>query len=142
MQWLASLQTAREMAVMYAEHLRHNYLLPLAQIGGQNMQLLKNGQWIPGNVQASNVVALYDLTTHTIVGCQAEVSKTTRWPWLSVVAGEKDLSDFFAGLRITSGSTISDESALMLFAHQKGWVPDGEINITLRDGTMSTIHMR
>ena len=127
---------------MYVEYLRQHYLLPLAQIGGQDLQLLKNGQWIPGTTHASAIVARYDLKTHTIYKYQEETTPTSRWPWLSVVADGKDLSDFFAGLRITSGYSISDESALMLFAHQKGMVPEGDIILTMRDGSTQTIHMR
>jgi len=49
------------------------------------------------------------------------------------------MSDFFQGLRISSGLTVSRDKALMLYAHQKGVVPVGDLHIVNRDGEEEVI---
>ena len=110
------------------------------------MILLKKDIWLnvmiaPATAIAQPIqcVARYDSEKHTIfIGTE---EKTARWPWLSVVSEGRDLSDFFSSLRITKDCSISNEAAMYLFAHQKGWFPDNELEITLRDGSVEKVNI-
>lgn len=102
-----------------------------------SMNLLRNGHWVSTSmvVSADEIVCAYDAGKHEIVSLE---SKTIRWPWLSVLVGETDISDFFDGLRVSEGLTISDSSALMLSAHQTG-VLHTQAQVMLRDGSMVSV---
>jgi hypothetical protein len=68
----------------------------------------------------------------------AEEARLVRWPWLSVESAGQDLSEFFQGLRLSAGHQLTDDKAIMLFAHQKGWLPAGDLHIVRRDGSEET----
>lgn len=106
----------------------------------RSMYLLQNGQWVdigPGfrNEQISWV---YDAPHHMLYRSgEAVAGRGTRWQWLGAVeaAGEqRDLTDFFTELRISRAPAPPVVTVLGLFAHQKGWMPRGQIQVTRRDG--------
>ena len=133
---LAFLQTSYEMVLRWANHVRMYYVLPLMQTGGYDMVLLKNGQWLPqtSNIPESEITMTYSAAAHAIRIPRSNAA-LKRWEWLSVTAEGRDLSDFFSGLRITTGATLATPQIMMLFAHQKGWFPLNELSVVMRDGT-------
>lgn len=143
MGWLsivAWVQTKWEEGLIVLNRVRRRLLLPIAHWGGRDMLLLKNGQWIDSThrVPEGLIQAIYNSEKHTVFGVR-EQGRLMRWPWLSVHAGAVDLSDFFQGLRISSGLEVSRDKALMLYAHQKGVVPMGDLHIVNRDGEEETV---
>lgn len=100
-----------------------------------SMHLLPNGHWVSTSmgVSVEEIVCTYDAGKHTIVS--PLVATTLRWPWLSVLVDDTDISDFFDGLRISEGLTVSDSSVLMLYAHQKK-VLYPRVQVMLRDGSL------
>ena len=127
-----------DLGLVVLNRIRRRLLLPLALWGGRDMALLTNGQWIDGRAPPEQVRWHYDAEKHTLVYQGAEGNRLTRWPWLSVACGERDLSDFFQGLRLSAGHQLADDKAVMLFAHQKRWVPAGDLHIVRRDGSEET----
>ena len=136
----AWIQQKYEIALVVLNRVRRRLLLPIAHWGGRDMALLTNGQWLDASrsLAASQVRWRYDSEHHVLVHAGAEEARLVRWPWLSVVSGEKDLSDFFQGLRLSAGHQLTDDKAIMLFAHQKGWLPEGDLHIVRRDGSEET----
>jgi hypothetical protein len=126
----------------YVNLCRRQVIVPLALQGGRDMILLKNGQWVDASVDAGpHAIWRYDAGRHTVThlpspGC----TRLIRWPWLSVANPEHDLSEFFEGLRITAGHTLTQENAFMLYAHQRGSLPHGTMTILTRDGTEQVVH--
>jgi len=135
---LAYIQTGYETACLYLDRIRRTIFLPLVQFGGRDMILLTHDHWTDAMpIPPAHIIAHYDSEKHTIfIGSD---DKTARWPWLSVVSEGRDLSDFFTSLRITKGCSISTEAVILLYAHQKGWFPANELEITLRDGSVEKI---
>jgi hypothetical protein len=135
---IAYILTGYETACLYLDRIRRTIFLPLVQFGGRDMILLTHDHWTDAMpVPPAHIIAHYDYEKHTIfIGSD---DKTARWPWLSVVSEGRDLSDFFTSLRITKGCSISTEAAILLYAHQKGWLPANELEITLRDGSVEKI---
>lgn len=140
--WLLSIvawaQTQYDTALIVLNRVRRRLLLPLALWGGRDMALLTNGQWVDGVVPPEQVRWHYDAEKHVLTYRGAEGARLVRWPWLSVACGEKDLSEFFQGLRLSAGHGLADDKAVMLFAHQKRWVPAGDLHIVRRDGSEET----
>ena len=115
------------------------------------MVLLRSGQWIPlmRPVSDQYAKAVYDATSHTIRSPekpekpekpenQERQEKPERWRWLTV-GTEQEISDFFSSLRHSSSLSISNQEAMNLFASQKGWLPEGDVEVTLRSGEIETI---
>ena len=108
----------------------------------RSLFLLKNGQWVDvgRGFRIDQVVWMYDAARHTIHRpIETGVTRGERWPWLGVAEfaeGGRDLTDFFTELRIVRGIGPAPSTAtiLGLFAVQKGWMPDGQLAITRRDG--------
>lgn len=123
-------------------------LLPFARASGYDMVLLRTGQWIPlmGPLRIQYMKAVYDATSHTILDSQKaekqekteKAEKQERWRWLSVGDVEQ-ISEFFSSLRHSSSLSISNQEAMNLFASQKGWLPEGDVEVTLRSGEIETI---
>lgn len=134
----AWIQQKYDTGLLVLNRLRRRLLLPLALWGGRDMALLTNGQWIDGRAPPEQVRWRYDAEKHVLVRQGAEDARLVRWPWLSVACGEYDLSDFFQGLRLSAGHGMADDKAIMLFAHQKRWVPGGDLHIVRRDGSEET----
>jgi hypothetical protein len=130
---------------------RRRVLLPIARRAGYDMALLQTGQWIPlmGPVSIHYTKAVYDAASHTILLPEkpekperqekpGKPEKAERWRWLSVGDTEQ-ISDFFSSLRHSSSLSISNQEAMNLFACQKGWLPEGDVEVTLRSGELETI---
>jgi hypothetical protein len=147
MNWVrvaAFFQEKLELAMAAVHYVRRRFLVPIAHWGGRDMLLLRNGQWIDAtpSVPIGQVAWRYDATAHQLhrVDAAVEGGRLGRWPWISVANQEHDLSDFFAGLRITSGQTLPKDKAFMLYAHQRGDLPHGSVTVMKRDGTEEVIH--
>jgi hypothetical protein len=136
----AAIQNKKECATRLLNRMRRYLLLPLAHYGGRDMVLLTNGQWLDASpsIQPEQIRWRYNVEAHTLVRQGAEGVRLVRWPWLSVATATRDLSDFFEGLRITAGHSLSDDKAVMLFAHQMGWFPAEDLYIIHRDGSEDT----
>jgi len=133
---LAYIQTCKESAVLFWNRLRRHYLVPLAHSGTRDMVLLRSGQWVDAGVSSSEVDWHYNAETHQLVASGlAESQRMVRWHWIGAVAGDRDLMDFFEGLRLSAGRTLTDDKALALYTCQKGWVPTGSLHVTMRDGS-------
>jgi hypothetical protein len=109
------------------------------------MVLLRTGQWIPlmRPVSDQYAKAVYDAASHTIRSPENQEKpenqeRQERWRWLSVGDTEQ-ISDFFSSLRHSSSLSISNQEAMNLFASQKGWLPEGDVEVTLRSGEIETI---
>lgn len=112
----------------------------LARLESRSMVQLQSGQWMecrPG-FAADQVAWIYDGERHLLYRPGEQVAgRGQRWPWLGAVEdreGGRDLSPFFAELRLSQGPAPPVTTALALFAHQKGWMPRGELAVTLRTG--------
>jgi hypothetical protein len=105
------------------------------------MVLLKSGQWIDAGtgVPSNEVVWRYSAENHHL---SAEGGRMVRWHWIGAMAGDRDLMDFFEGLRLSAGHTLTDDKALALYVCQKGWVPTGSLDVTKRDGSMESFVIR
>ena len=108
----------------YLQYLRIKYISPYLVGGKRDMFLLKNGHWIDINIRTSHTASeidfFYDAAKHAIFKI-GDSPKTVRWPWLSVIVdGHIDISEFFSSLRITARQSLSQQTVLMLYAHQNG----------------------
>ena len=90
-------------------------------------------------VEHKYIKAIYDATEH-LVHAPGSTKEPTLWAWASVRCGSRDMTAFFGPLRI-SGVYLCPTDALMLYAHQNGWVPDGSIQITYRNGVSSSFSL-
>lgn len=139
-------QTGYELSLVMLNRLRRWFLLPMAQWGGRDMLLLRNGVWVDGHstVPAAHVAARYDAEGHAVRPV-SDVSggRAVRWGWIEATQGARDMSDWFAGLRLHGGATLEPRDALMLYAHQNAWVPDlGEpVRVVTRRGVEETVHL-
>jgi hypothetical protein len=117
-------------------------LLPALVYNGRDMILLKNGMWVDSRASFSDdhIVWRYDSITQRLTNGTGSLQ---RWPWISAVSGcGRDMSDFFADLRISRGSHLADAKIIELFIYQKGWVPSRNIRITRRDdATEETLYV-
>ncbi len=139
---IAWVQTCREVAASWFAAFRRDILYPFAAGAGRDMLLLRNEQWVDATVSVptEDVTHRYCVDKHTIITVpQVEGARSARWPWLSVVYRDQDISDFFQGLRMPSVGTITNNAVLMLFAHQKGLLPAGELQVVTRDGEEETV---
>jgi hypothetical protein len=134
-QWASESWTARmrqwRAALFY--HLLYKY-------DPRSMLLLQSGQWVDigRGFHMTQVAWVYDSAHHMLYRPGENiVGRGIRWPWLGALeAGgdERDLTDFFTELRVSSAPTPAVPAVLGLFAHQKGWLPRGRIVVTRRDG--------
>ena len=132
---LAYFQTLKISICKIANIIRRRWIYPYAAAGGRDMVLLTNRSWIDANdsISPSCVAIYYNSDTHTVqpAGYRGRLG---RLPWLSVIARGKDISEFFCRLRMSEQVCLTDEEVLMLYAHQTGWLPTGELDVTLRSG--------
>jgi len=138
---MAFIQSSIDFTKLWCNRGRRRYLLPLAQTGGRDMILLRSGGWVDNipSISEEDIRCRYDSEQgHIARGCGDSPLK--RHPWLSVVQGPLDMSDFFTGLRVASSVTLSTDELLMLYVHQTGVYPKGAIQIVLRDGTEKTVY--
>jgi hypothetical protein len=131
----AFLQTATDKVYSLANHARINYVLPLVSSGGRSMHFLRSGQWIDATVRVptEEILYSYDAEKHEI--SDSSQNQLSRWPWLSVVTRDLDISDFFSSLRVPVEHTLTPAHVLMLYAHQKGVLYTRDLEVIGRDGS-------
>lgn len=118
---------------------RRRLLSSLIHVGTRDMVYLTNDTWTDiGRGYPTNQIAWrYDAEYHRILRSTERVEERAgRWQWLSVVeeTSGRDMSDFFAGLRISSSASITAAQVIALFVHQKGWLPQGTLCVIDRFG--------
>jgi len=91
-------------------------------------------------VDIKYIKAVYDATEHLVHAPGVSKEPPTLWSWAEARCGSRDLMGFFGTLRI-GGIYLSPTDALMLYAHQNGWVPDETVEITYRGGTVSSFSL-
>jgi hypothetical protein len=101
-------------------------LNPFVRRAGYDMLLLKNGSWVEfdGSLQDAEILgnAIYFAESHQIAATTNPISRVKKWPWLSVLAGSKDMTGFFESLRVANGIEITPHQVFMLSAHQTGCI--------------------
>jgi hypothetical protein len=134
----AFLQTQWENACTFYHRCRRSYVLPFARVGGRDMVILDSA-WFDASplFPAGLVRATYSAESHAIVA--GERNRLVRCKWLSIESEGRDLSDFFASLRISEGLNLPDDALFALYAHQKGYMPVRPLAVVTRDGTASVI---
>ena len=117
---------------------RRNYVTPLALRGGRDMVLLRAGGWVDAlpQIPEDSIVCRYLAEENNIVfvDSSGNSSRLVRFPWLSVVDEEHDMTDFFTDLRITADQELLHEDIMSLYAHQRQRFPVAPIQIITRDG--------
>ncbi len=118
-------------------HACRRSILPYLLKGGRDMILLTNGSWVDASVHVPEcqIAWKYDSTNHHVLHANhTSESGLARHGWISVVHADRDMSDFFSGLRHTKGQVPVHNDLLMLYAHQTGWCPFGSLQIMTRSG--------
>lgn len=144
--WIAVvsyLQTCYEAAVLWWNGVRRDILFPYAAAAGRDMILLRSEQWVDASVKApaEDIQYRYNVLSNTVTRPEQDASaRMVRWPWISVTYNGDDISDFFQGLRLPAGHTLTHNQLLLLFTHQKGVYPAGELQVITRDGTEETVY--
>ena len=134
----AFFQTQWENVCTLFHRCRRGYVLPYAKVGGRDMVLI-DSVWFDASplYPAALVRATYSAESHAIIA--GERNRLVRCKWLSVVSEGRDLSDFFAPLRLSEGLLLSDDALLTLYAHQKGYMPVRPLTVVTRDGVESVV---
>ncbi len=140
--WIAaSVERAQEWCKAHVQAYRLSWFYwLLSRLQNRPMVLLQSGQWVEksSGFDMSQIVWIYDGERHLLHRPGEQVrGRGERWPWLGAIEdmeGGRSLSDFFAELRLSRGPAPPVATALALFAHQKGWMPRGELLVTLRNG--------
>lgn len=146
--WIvASLGKLMENTDRFCARIRRSLLSSLIHAGTRDMVYLTNDTWVDvgSGYPAEQFTWRYDAEHHRILRSTERIEERAgRWHWLSVVeeSSGRDMSDFFAGLRISSNATISGAQALSLFTHQKGWMPQGTLVVIDRYGAEHRVNAR
>lgn len=141
---MASLQTYYERCFRATHRVRRGLIRVLKHLGGHDMLLLKDGHWVDARVivPEDSIAWAYCSEKHVLTAAAAAPgTRLVRWSWLSVLHDGKDISEFFVGLRLSSGHDLSVAALMRLFAHQKGWMPRGELHVTDRMGVDEVVHL-
>lgn len=134
---LAMFQQFNDVCARAYHYARRNWILPCARRGGYDMVLLQNGQWMQDstNIPEDSIVWRYYSDKHAVMGVEGRTGALRRWPWLSAATDTHDMTDFFVGLRAqTEALTIGSDKIFMLFAHQTGVLPEGDVTVVDRMG--------
>jgi hypothetical protein len=119
-------------------------LVPYVIYGGRNMSLLTSGVWVDSaEGPTSSIRAVYVSSLQQVLPypLPSEPCLLGRWKWITATAGNLDMSDFFAGLRVAKSIVLTNKEAISLFIHQTGKIPDGPIAVMYRDGAEGTIEV-
>jgi len=141
---MASIQTYYESCLRATHRVRRGLIRVLKHLGGHDMLLLKDGHWVDARVVVpeDSIAWAYCSEKHVLTAAtSAPGTRLIRWAWLSVIHEDKDISEFFVGLRLSSGHDMSVAALMRLFAHQKGWVPRGELHVTDRMGIDEVVQL-
>jgi hypothetical protein len=140
----AFVQTVSEVIYQWANRIRRQYLIPCF-FGSRDMILLHNGCWMDGLIRAPKyeIRCIYDAEKHTVFLVDEDgsrITRTVRWPWLSVVTRDgADISEFFSSLRISAGLQLMQLDVLMLYAHQTGILHLRGLEVMGRDGSVIVV---
>ena len=122
---------------------QRRWLLTTLVYSGRDMFLLKNGLWVDAgaNFEENQIVWRYDSIKHHLI--HGASGPMQRWQWIAATSGcGRDMSDFFADLRVSRGSNLTLSKIIELFIYQKGWIPTRDIRITRRDdATEEVVHV-
>ncbi len=135
-QIMAYIHTIMTKCILFLHACRRS-VLPHFLKGGRDMKLLTNGSWVESTVHVPDcqIAWRYDSQRHHLHHVDhGSDSGLARHGWISVVHADRDMSEFFSGLRHTRGQTPTNDSLLMLYAHQMGWCPFGSLQIMNRSG--------
>ena len=133
----AFFQTQWENVCTLFHRCRRGYLLPYAKVGGRDMVLIDSAWFDASPLYSADLVrATYSAERHEITG---PAGRLVRCKWLSVVSEGRDLSDFFAPLRLSEGLYLPDDALLTLYANQKGYMPVRPLTVVTRDGVESVV---
>ena len=114
-------------------------VLPYVLYGGRDMILLVSDTWIEvSDVPEDLIKARYDSNTGRIMS-KSETFK--RWIWVTASTSELDISEFMSGLRISTDLELTELQVLLLYIHQTGNVPKGELSVMLRNGTETSVSL-
>lgn len=103
------------------------------------MILLVSDTWVEGsNVPEDLIKARYDSNTGRIMS-KSETFK--RWNWVTASTSELDISEFMSGLRISTDLELTELQVILLYIHQTGKIPKGELAVMLRNGTETCINL-
>jgi hypothetical protein len=143
--WLelaAFTERARERIALAFQRARVLLLWWLMGLGARPMFMLQTGAWVECNrgFAPDQIRAIYDSERHSVrtPGSELPLGSRDRWPWLAAVeaGGERrDLSNFFGSLRVASSLGLTPADVLGLFVCQTGWMPQGVLAVTMRDGS-------
>ena len=141
---MASLQTYYERCLRATHRVRRGLIRVLKHLGGHDMLLLTDGHWVDARVVVpeDSIAWAYCSEKHVLTAAAAAPgTRLSRWSWLSVMHDGRDISEFFVGLRLSSGHDLSVAALMRLFAHQKGWIPRGELHVTDRMGVDEVVQL-
>lgn len=135
--WCATIIDSIKSCVAATKRCVFNYCI--TRYSPQSMYYLQNGQWVfkGPHYSPETIKYMYSAKKHMIETPQGRrEGRTARWPWLGVVERhrKKEMTDFFSGLRVQVQESPSIPIVLALFSHQKGWMPQGPLDITTRMG--------
>ena len=139
-EFAAFIQMVSEAIYQWTNRMRRQYLMPLA-FGSRDMVLLYNGCWIDSFVRVPTyeIRCIYDAEKHTVFLVDEDgsrITRTIRWPWLSVITRDGvDISEFFSSLRISADLQLLQLDVLMLYAHQNGILYLRGLDVMGRDGS-------
>jgi hypothetical protein len=141
---MAQIQGYYEKCCRATHRVRRGLIRLLKHLGGHDMLLLKDGHWVDARVVVpeESIAWAYCSEKHVLTAAtSAPGTRMTRWPWLSVIHNGQDISEFFVGLRLSTGHDLSVAALMRLFAHQKGWMPLGELHVTDRMGMDEVVQL-
>ena len=120
---------------------RRKYIVPVALQGGRDMVLLHTGGWVDDSpsILEHVIESRYVAAEHRIRTPGDDMPYFHRPPYLSVEDAEHDMTDFFAGLKLSNNYMLSDAEFMVLYAHQTQRFPVGPIQILTKDFVEKTL---
>jgi hypothetical protein len=121
---------------------RRKYVVPAALQGGRDMALLHTGGWVDDSpsIPEHVIECRYVAAEHRIRTPGDDMPYFHRPPYLTVEDAEHDMTDFFAGLRLSNDFMLTDAEFMVLYAHQTQRFPVGPIQILMKDFSEKTLN--
>ena len=106
------------------------------------MVLLHIGGWVDDSPSVPEHVidCRYIAAEHRIRSPGDDMPYFHRPPYLTVEDAEHDMTDFFAGLRLSNDYMLTDAEFMVLYAHQTQRFPVGPIQILTKDFDEKTLN--
>ena len=122
---------------------RRKYVVPTALQGGRDMVLLHIGGWVDDSPSIPEHVidCRYVAAEHRIRSPGDDMPYFHRPPYLTVEDAEHDMTDFFAGLKLSHDYMLTDAEFMVLYAHQTQRFPVGPIQILTKDFDEKTLNI-